>query len=591
MTKSMDDLLNDGAPGLQYFEQLGPRYAAAFGGSFDFYALVRPYDNERGMSVAKLEAASTALRQLLTTADSKITAQQSAAQTMQAGWQGAAAEAAAGQLGQIASMASEDRDAVRNFEAALSTAAAQIPALVTAKADTVSKLMEGSVDKYVGAKTKAVPTVGGLDPVGIDSVIDGSKTGSGILDHELAAMTSHRTAEGVADIPDTSAEIKNKTSPEYKDAIKEICKRWLSIVFMPDYNDKVRIFQDQCTTTRLAIENLFTSVETAAAGVVERSYPSVHGSGTAPAATEQQPQGDQKQPVQDGKTQPQGTQQQAQGGDTQSQGDQSGGSNQPSTGNPTTTAGTQTGDTTGTKTATQNTDDSTDDTDTSTALSTLTSTISELGTSLSSALTGDLGDTITSAVESVGTSIGDGIEQLSEQASSLMSSEHSASFQIGDTKVSVEAGENGLSLTTTDADGGTNKYSLTLDENGNPVLTQESTTADAGGPSTEQGDGSSAGVPGSGTPQSGAAEGSDDTAADGGNDVDQPDTGAPAPNAPVTSGNGVDDQAPAPVVNGGPAAPRPANQESDGEHTPGIENHPVNDPGDSGAVLAEAGPL
>ncbi|MFD4432452.1 hypothetical protein, partial [Nocardia sp. NPDC058497] len=157
MTKSIDDILNDGAPGLQYFEQLGPRYVAAFGGSFNFYELVRPYDNERDLSIAKLDAAESALRQLLTTADAKIAAQQSAAQSMQTGWQGAAAEAAAGQLGRIATMAGEDRDAVRAFEAALTKAAAEIPGLVKAKADTVLKLTDGAVELYVGGKPNSMP--------------------------------------------------------------------------------------------------------------------------------------------------------------------------------------------------------------------------------------------------------------------------------------------------------------------------------------------------------------------------------------------------------------------------------------------------
>lgn len=572
MTKSIDDILNDGAPGLQYFEQLGPRYVAAFGGSFNFYELVRPYDNEREMSVAKLDAAASALRQLLTTADSKITAQQSAAQSMQTGWQGAAAEAAAGQLGRIATMAGEDCDAVRNFEAALTNAAAEIPGLVKAKADTVLKLTDGAVELYVGGKPKTMPTVGGLDPTAIDRVIRGAETGQ-ILNEELAIMTGHRNSAGAEDVPNTAAEIKNTTSPEYKDAIKAICKRWLSVVFMPDYNGKAQIFKDQCTTTRIAIENLFRTAEQAAAGVVERSYPSVAGSGTAPG--EQQPQGD--------KSQAQGDQ--SQGGKTQSQGDQSGGgNNQASTGNPTTTAGTQTDDTSAAKTTTQNnddssTDDSTDDSDISSALSSLSSTISELGTTLSSALTGDLGDTLTSTIESVGTSISDGIEQMTEQASSLLSGEHEASFQIGDTKVSIEAGENGLSLTTTDADGDTNQYRLTLDENGNPVITQDSTDASA------IPDGSAD------APSGDNAENADAEQGDAAPPVAQTPAAPPAPTEDPASANPGNGENPGTggtsgIPRGGTARPEP-----DGEHTPTIPGHPVSNPGDSGAELAEAGPL
>ncbi|WP_181701278.1 hypothetical protein [Nocardia sp. GTS18] len=571
MTKSIDDLLDDGAPGLQYFEQLGPRYVAAFGGSFDFYALVRPYDNERQMSITKLDAAAVAVRQLLTTADAKVSAQQSAAQSLQSGWQGAAAEAAAAQLGRIATMASEDRDAVRNFEAALTAAAAQIPGLVKAKADTVLKLMDGSVDKYVGGNQKAVPTVGGLDPIGIDSVIDGAKTGSGVLDSELTAMTSHRNSAGVTDIADTTVGIENTTSKEYKDAIKDICKRWLSIVFMPDYNDKVRIFNDQCTTTKIAIEGLFTAVETAATGVVERGYPSVAGTGSAP--------------VQDKQTK---EDQPAAGDSSKAKGDQDSGGQSGDPAGQTSAAATQTGDTSSgstVKTATGTKDDSSTTTDDSdTALTTIASTVSSLATTVSEALTGDLGETLTSTIESVGTSIGDGIDQMTEQANSLLSQGQEATFQLGGTEVSIEAGANGLSLTTTDASGATSQYTLSLDENGQPVLTQESAPSAAEDEST--------GILGSGTPQSGTGQG--EAGADTGSDSSAPDaTGPQTPDltdAPVTSEIGSGEESSGSVAGGVPVAPRPLQQGTDNEHVPSIDL-PVSDPGDSGAVLAEAGPL
>ncbi len=583
MTKSMNDLLDEGAPGLQYFEQLGPRYVAAFGGSFNFYEFVRPYDNEREMNITKLEAAASALRQLLTTADSKITAQQSAAQSMQTGWQGAAAEAAAGQLSRIATMAGEDRDAVRKFEAALTKAAAEIPGLVKAKADTVLKLTDGAVELYVGGKTKKMPTVGGLDPTAIDRVIRGAETGHA-LDNDLDTMTGHRNSAGAEDVPNSAKEIKNRTSAEYKDAIKAICKRWLSVVFMPDYNGKVQIFNDQCTTTKMAIETLFNAAETAAAGVVERSYPSVSGTGTAPVETKQQPQGDQPKTTGDQTTTAgtqAGDQTTSNGGQTTAAGTQSG---------DTTTTGSTVKTTTGTKDTSTTDDDTTDDddSDTSEALSTLTSTISELGTTLSEALTGDLGDTLTSAIESVGTSISDGIEQMTEQASSLLSGGTEASFQLGDTKVSIEAGENGLSLTTTDANGGSTQYKLTLDENGIPVLTQDSTSAD--GTTTGQ-----TGVLGSGTPQSGTGEGEAGladagTGGRGGADATTSET-PDLTNAPVTSEIGSGEQSSGSVAGGVPVGPRSTKQETDGEHVPSVEDHPVSDPGDSGAVLAEAGPL
>ncbi|WP_280339123.1 hypothetical protein [Nocardia neocaledoniensis] len=557
MAETVDGVLDDGAArGLGFFTDLTPRYLRAFptAQTLSLQAIYTTYDAERQLNLQTLSAAAAGLQLALTTANTQKDKQKQISQVLPVAWQGEAATSGIRIVANLATHAETDATAVQKVLDALNAASTAILQTVKDKVQAIDgALVDGKVE------------VATLTPADIDQVIDAKASG------EIDKDVWQKLMPGA---------IFPKKQPEL---IKTECERWLKDVFAFRYDKTLTAFTTACSIARTAIEGKYDAIITALDAVDEKSYDGAKDVSGTPGE-QKQPQGDPQQ-------------QQAQGGDNQSQGDQTGGSTQQSAGNPTTTAGTQTGDTSGTKTVTQNTDDastddstSTDDSDTTEALDTLTSTISELGTTLSSALTGDLGDSITSAIESVGTSVSDGIEQLSEQASSLLSGEHEASFQLGDTKVSITAGENGLSLTTTAADGTTTEYSLTLDENGNPVLTQDSGTADSEGASTDQGDGQSAGEPASGTPQSepGAEEtGQPDPA--GQDAADQPDSAVP--DAPEPTDDGAGGQPSGPVPGGIPAVPRSTNQESDGEHTPSVENHPVGDSGGSGAVLAEAGPL
>ncbi|MFE7721477.1 hypothetical protein ACFU44_20815 [Nocardia rhizosphaerihabitans] len=572
MTQSVDDILDDGSKGLLYFEQLLPLYEEAFGtdAGWPKLKIQAAYDQERGMNLAKLVTSADALQKMITVADTQRGNQQSAANALGSTWQGAAADAGIGRLREIVGLAEGDRGKVQALATAMSAAATALQKIVEDKAATVKKLADGNRVE-VGSQRTLI-TVGEMTVVDIQQIIRSSKSGD-ILSSLLQRLTE------VPDIEDRAKDLERNSDP-WKQAVKEICVDWLDTVFKKDYNDKLGVFNAQCSATLIAVQGQYNTVQTAADAIEERAYPSV--AGVTPATPgDKAANGD---PSKTNGNQPATNGNQAATNDGQ-----------------TATAGTQNGDTsTGSpvKTKTQTTDDSTDDdddddddSDTSSALSAIASSLSELGSTVSSALTGDLGDSLTSAIESAGTAISDGIEQMTEQASSLLSGEHEASFQLGDTKVSIEAGENGLSLTTTDADGTTTQYRLTLDENGIPVIEQDSSTTEEGNasPGTE-GDGTS----GSGAPESGggsAAAPADAGAGAGGVATPTtPETPDPT-NAPVTSEIGSGEPSSGSGTGGVPVGPRPPRQETDGEHTPTVEDHPASNPGDSGAVLAEAGPL
>ncbi|MGW6724486.1 hypothetical protein ACWF9G_01150 [Nocardia sp. NPDC055029] len=572
MTQSVDDILNDGSKGLLYFEQLLPLYEEAFGNDAGWPTLKiqAAYDQERGMNLVKLVTSADALQKMITVVDTQRGNQQSAANALGSTWQGAAADAGIGRLREIVGLAEGDRGKVQALATAMSGAATALRKIVEDKAATVKKLADGNRVE-VGSQRTLI-TIGEMTVVDIQQIIRSSKSGD-VLSSLLQRLTE------VPDIEDRAKDLE-RNSDAWKQAVKEICVDWLDTVFKKDYNDKLGVFNAQCTTTLIAVQGQYNAVQVAADAVEERAYPSVAGVTTAapgdntangdPSKTNGNQPGTNQAATNDGQTATAGTQ----NGDT-------------STGSPVQTKAQTTDDSSSDD---DDNDDEDDDSDASSALSAIASTLSELGSTVSSALTGDLGDSLTSAIESAGTAISDGIEQMTEQASSLLSGEHEASFQLGDTKVSIGAGENGLSLTTTGADGTTTQYRLTLDENGIPVVAQDSSTAEDGdaSPGTD-GDGAS----GSGAPESGGGNGEagpSGVEAGGGITPTTPET-PDLNDAPVTSEIDSGEPSSGPGGGGVPAVPRPTRQETDGEHIPTVEDHPASNPGDSGALLAEAGPL
>ncbi|MGW5921404.1 hypothetical protein ACWFPY_20660 [Nocardia fluminea] len=550
MGDSIDRVLNDGAIGLQYFVQLGPHYEKVFGndGGLSESTIKALYDEQRGMNVEALAATASGLQKMLDSADLQGERQRAVPGMLTSAWQGEAADAAIGVVTELATRAAADRASVKAAITAINSASALLLTAVQAKAALVRALLADGKNVYV-ADVKADE---------IDNIITGKA--EGFLNRDIYKKLFGGEQES-----------------GYSSLTKQECDRWLREIFKPDYDAKIAMFRRITDSARVDVNSQYVLIEQALTALDTSAYPAAKGAPSpAPVDT--------------------GDSNKAKGDSSKGNGDQSGAGDTSTGGGSTTTAGTQSGDTSSstesTKSTTQSTDTSTDgtstdDSATNTALSTLTSALSELGTTLSSALTGDLGDTLTSAAESVGTSINDGIEQLTEQASGLLSGEHEASFQLGDTTVSIEAGENGLSMTTTDANGDSQQYRLTLDENGLPVIEQESSSADAS-------DEAANGVLGSGTPESGTGQGEAGLAEAGSGTEGATPTAAETPdlaNAPVTSEIGNGQPSSGSVAGGVPAGPRSSQQETDGEHTPSVDDHPVTNPGESGAVLAEAGPL
>ncbi|GGK57041.1 hypothetical protein [Nocardia camponoti] len=580
MTKTADELLNEGTSGLRYFELFGPLYARAFGGAFDYLALCQLYDTEREMNLASLSAMSTALGQVVSTATSNIGTQETVAKGFSNGWKGNAAEAAAGTLTKIASLASGDRDLVNALATSVNKAATEFPGLIAAKATTVKGLVSGPF-----------PTVAGLSAAEVEQVIAGKSSGTLPSIMLQSKLTGHRSDTGQLDVEDLT---KNANGTQgFLDAVKGICDDWLTTVFKKDFEAKERTFREQCTTTKDAIERSFAGINTAADAIPQgsRHYPSVSGS-DAPAG---KPDSDKSTLNGNGNgggnpTAPANTD--TGGKDTGSKDTSTGNKGTTTSPSDTTTPATTTGTpktTTGDKTTT------TDDTSTS-VLDTLTSTLSSLGDTISDTLTSELSSTLTSALESASTAISSAIAEISEQAGNLLAGGE-ASFQLGSTTVTIDPGPDGLSLTATGTDGQSAQYRLTLDEHGVPVIVTDTDASKSEGADANGGNGTGTPTLGSGKGEAGLGDGgSRDASVATPTDPKTPDLS----NTPVTSdtgtgkpetGAGGATTGPSPAPSAGMPGAAIPNQGQDGEHRPTVQDHPVAAVPDTGAELAEAGPL
>ncbi|MFE1593148.1 hypothetical protein [Nocardia sp. NPDC058705] len=323
---------------------------------------------------------------------------------------------------------------------------------------------------------------------------------------------------------------------------KEQSEAWLKNVFKPDFDAKLTSYTTLCSSTDDAVKQAYGVLTTATNALDSGAYPRPAGTVTA----------DNK-------------------GNGTTPGGTTPGTTTPTTTTPTTTTPTTTTPTTTTPTTTTPTT-TTDDT-VSTVVSAVTDAAKDLLTTAASTLTENM-DTITSTIT-------DGIENAVGQLESVVKDTDgdgvpdiidgkSAEFDLAGNNVKVEMGEDGnLKMVVTGADGQSTEYGMTIGADGQPVITTESGEPTDDGASTGDNE-ATEGVLGDGTPSSGSGAAEEET----GTPSSGTGTGTPGSSAP--------------------SMPGATKREDDGEHysqplpTGGdTEEEPV----DTGAVLAEAGPL
>lgn len=520
-------------------------------------AITKAYFKQADMKLNNLVGAAQRISAAMPKIETAQTDQEQVVRVLDGAWQGSSGTAAKSKLSNLNTWSDE-----------ASTEIGQLPGVINGAVDGIKSCLQRKANAF--AKLRGVTKINGVEMTnGEGGARDGDDAAAGSDD--VSMIINYAARNGIGDtvrariqvladngvfgpdrgglkrfMRDRNPKDDTQAGPiEFDNQAQALCQEWRKH-FRESAEGYFRAYTTLCTETDTAVKAYLKVVTDALNNVEHLSTP------PAPSTEQPSPQSPGTSPA----TNPAAT---SNGGGGTSTGDTTGTA---------TTDDTKT-DTAGTKspTTTDDTDDTDDDSTTdlssllstvSSGLSTLSSVVSELSslTSGSSSSAESIAESIGTGLSSLGTSITSGIEQLS----SLFNGTGSTEFTIAGTTLSLATGDDGqLKLTTTDSTGTAHEYSLTLNENGIPVVTDNAST-----------DAPATGEPA--TPSTGA-----------------PASASPNPTAPLNANGQAAEHNPG-NYNAAPTwTPEP---EPDTEHWSSIPDggQPPN-AGDSGAELAEAGPL
>ncbi|MEU6580838.1 hypothetical protein [Nocardia sp. NPDC046763] len=188
--KSVDQILDYGAPGLQYWEHFLPLYTKVFGapeglGHADLYAR---YDEQRGADLIEFDTARTELDRVLTDAESRWSSHQAVAQTLPTAWTGATGTEALTIVNSQLRQARDDLDTIRTASTTIAAALDPLRESVLTKAEHTLALLEPTPDGEgrLAIDGKTPDDIEALDP--IDPWLTGTFRAD--VDHKLAAFTA-----------------------------------------------------------------------------------------------------------------------------------------------------------------------------------------------------------------------------------------------------------------------------------------------------------------------------------------------------------------------------------------------------------------
>ncbi|MEV6216369.1 hypothetical protein [Nocardia sp. NPDC051833] len=533
-------------------------------------AISKAYFKQADMKLNHLVGAAQRISAGLPKIETAQSDQQQVVRVLDGAWQGASGTTAKTKLSNLNTWSDE-----------ASTEIGQLPGILNAAVDGIKSCLQRKANAF--AKLHNVTKINGVE------MTNGNSGGQGINlrntpnaaaeNDDVSMIINYAAKRGVGDEVRSRIQVladngvfgpnrggldrfvRGRKDPddesvagpvEFDNQAQALCEQW-RIHFRESAEGYFRAYTNLCTETDTAVKAYLKVVTDALNNVEHLSTP------PAPTTEKPNPQSPGTSPA----TNPAGT----------------------TTDTSTGAGGTTTGDTTGTttdeaKTTTAGTTNPTttdDDDDTTTTdlssllstvssgLSTLSSVVSELSslTSGSSSSAESIAESIGTGLSSLGTSITSGIEQLS----TLFSGTGSTEFNIAGTTLSLATGENGqVQLTTTDSTGTTHQYGLTLNENGIPVVSDTTSTGSVGTgePSTSSGQGPA---------------GLEDAATS---------SGATANPTGSLNARGQEAEHNPGSYNGAPSWTAEPENEPLPSTVPGGQQPVV---GDSGAELAEAGPL
>lgn len=222
--KSIDDILDYGAPGLEYWEHFLPLYEKAFGPLPDvgLAELQARYDEQRGMNLEKLDSMRKELSETLSGAEQQWSAQQSVAHRLPEIWSGVGGTAALDLVAGQVRRSRDDLDAAQSVVTAIDAIIEPLRQAVLTKAERTIGLLEQNPD---GAPKLAL---GGKSPEDIESLVS------------------------EPDDPET---------------------HWLQETFKPDVEHKLDDFAKICTATDQFVADQYQSLTTALGLLLDTPYP------------------------------------------------------------------------------------------------------------------------------------------------------------------------------------------------------------------------------------------------------------------------------------------------------------------------------
>ncbi|WP_405179697.1 hypothetical protein OG225_39085 [Nocardia sp. NBC_01377] len=533
-----DILLNNGASGLLYFEEYLPRYNKCFASLgigcgeialLQMSSLYTRYDVERGMDIAALEQMAVTMGRLVTATKVELDSQTAQRAALPSVWQGQAGDAAWLMLDSQVKRAEVGHAEVSALSSVLTKAAAGLREIIEVKARIV--------ESYWHPTLPDIPDRNGRSREEIDKFFDTARN--------------------------------DRESEEGREA-----ERWLRETFAAHVEETVASFEQVCSSAEAAVRQLYDDLIIALNGVDTAPYPVPAEMSTVNAGDPRMNNSEDSSRCIPGGSSNTNTSNNGSGKNTVNNGGSKNASDDGS----------------------ENTSNDCDNKNTSEDSDKVTSLngLESLGQTLASAASA-LADGLEPGLTSLGELITEGIDDALTKAEAAIEDQEviegrkaedpdDSESEDGDTdgKKDAEVGEFDLAgrhftlevgadgrpkLVETDADGTSREYSVTLDENGDPTIVSDESAKDDDTNGVKEAD---------------AEEGkkqeprSEDKSEPPAHKPDEGSTGQPSAS---------------------PGLPSRARRHEDGEHTPtivplpGTPENPTTQQPDSGALLAEAGPL
>ena len=291
---SVDQLLDDGAAGLQYFERCLPILQRVSAGVRWTYAdLCARYDQQRGLDLACLSADAKSVTDAAATAAIEVEHQERWTTALSDAWVDSAGEAAVADIRSDVTLARGLVTAMDQLGQALGQASVDIRSVVADKTTTIAQFdptaaaptEHGLID---GKKVPVVESIDALATIDPDIPIASSSI---LLDEVTAVLPGVRppvaATTACAPVLPFGVDV-GPSSLSQRDELayaKTVCEDWLRNTFAPIVSAACQHVVDICESTDTAVRGLLSTVAAVAEGIDAAQFPPSRSSSFVPDST------------------------------------------------------------------------------------------------------------------------------------------------------------------------------------------------------------------------------------------------------------------------------------------------------------------